>query len=81
MDQVITADKRFTSEVFTPIYSDWQPFKLINERLGIAYTINQPMSCVEIARDVLKDGTPSSNLSKLIKGKCKRINGWRCEHL
>lgn len=81
MDQTQVKETRFIAESFTPTSSDWHPFKLINERLGIAYTIHRPMSCTGIVREVLKDNTPSSNLSKLIKGKCKCINGWRCEHL
>ena len=81
MDLVQAKESRFTTESFEPTFSDWRPFKLINEHLRRAHTIHQPMTCTEIVREVLKDNTPPSNLSKLIKGKCKRINGWRCEHL
>jgi hypothetical protein len=57
----------------------WRPFKLINEKRGLAYTILEEMSWSKIARDILKDGTNPSNLSSLVRGQRKSINGWRCE--
>lgn len=80
MESTLVSQPRFVTESYTPAEA-WKPFQLINDRLQITHKILQPMTCIEIVREVLKDNTPSSNLSKLIKGQCKRINGWRCEFL
>jgi hypothetical protein len=69
-------------EFFTPTSdSDWRPIKLINDSIGVAYTIPEKLRWVDIARNLLKDGTNSSNIAKLVRGECKRVNGWRCEFL
>lgn len=80
MGNALVSQPRFVTESYSPT-DEWKPFRLINDKLRITHKILQPMTCIEIVREVLKDDTPSSNLSKLIKGKCKRINGWRCEYL
>lgn len=80
MDSVTTTHQRFTTEVFEPT-EKWRPFRLINEKLKIAHTINERMGWTEIAREVLQDGTPPSSICALVNGRYKTTNGWRCEHL
>jgi len=80
MDQTVSTDKRFTAEILEPADS-WRPFKLINDRSRIAYTIHEEMGWTEIVREVLKDNTPPSSICALVRGRYKTANGWRCEHL
>jgi hypothetical protein len=71
-------------EYFTPTVEkarEWRPIKLINDSIGVAYTIPEKLRWVDITRNLLKDGTNPSNIAKLIRGECKRVNGWRCEFL
>jgi hypothetical protein len=79
MEQV-EAKPAYIIEKFEP-KSDWRPFKLINEKRGIACTVLEEMRWADIARDLLQDGTDSSALAAMVRGKRKSINGWRCEHL
>jgi len=71
---------KYITESFEP-RTPWEPFKLINESLGIAHTILEKMKWVDIVRHVLQDETNPSALSQVVKGKRKSINGWRCEKL
>jgi hypothetical protein len=73
-------EKRFITERFTPNES-WKPFRLINDRLGVAHTIKIKMGWTEICRDVLKDDTHPSSIRALVIGNYKTTNGWRCEYL
>jgi hypothetical protein len=72
--------QRFSASVYVPEDS-WTPVKLTNDDRKLSFVINERMTCADIVREVLQDDTPPSNLSKLLKGACKRINGWRCEYL
>ena len=80
MNGTTTKSQRFTTETFKPT-EEWRVFKLINDKLGIAHTINEKMGWTEIAREVLQDGTPPSSICALVNGRYKTTNGWRCEHL
>lgn len=73
--------KEYTTERFQPAADQqaFRPFRLVNDRLGVAHTIHAEMSWARISREVLGDGTNSSALAAVVKGQRRSINGWRCE--
>ena len=75
----VTNPKYIRETFFT--YSTWRPFKLINQERGIQFAILTKLSPTEIVRDLLRDGTLSSNLGRVLRNERGSTNGWRYEKI